>query len=166
MANYLCSKRRFRTAYIEINGTDEISSLADGDDTPFLCCEVTLYPDATFSRLGEILSHGFQFCILDFGLLHPNNYREFMQCDRGFVIGSIAPWKQDSYARFLKKYFPKKSEYSDHIRYLAALGIKDQVKSFSKRCRIPVTAFPYLEQPFQLSSADWQFFQLLLQGMD
>lgn len=163
ITNFLCNKIRKKAAYLELNGTHAISALADqSGSNSFYYYGMNLFPNGTFLQLPEILSQSYDYFVLDLGVLNPNNYREFLQNDLGLVVGSVCPWKSAQYGAFLQKYFHNKTDRPETIRYLGTFGIKEDLKQFAHRYGFPVTSFPYLENPFQLSSVNWHFIETLL----
>lgn len=163
VTNFLCSKLRREAAYLELNGSPAISALAEKNaGSPFHYYGMNLFPNGTFAQLPEIMGKPYQYFVLDLGVLNYNNYREFLQNDLCLVVGSVCPWKSAYYGAFLQKYFHNKTDCPENVRCLGSLGIKDDLKQFARQYHFPVTSFPYLENPFQLSSVNWHFIETLL----
>lgn len=166
LASFFCSKYRKKTSYVEVNGSHQIAGINSRTkrEETFIYKGIFVYPDITFRQLPLINAQNFDCQVLDFGPLHNNNYGEFFRCDLGFIVGSVRPWKQDSYGMLLQRYFKQKTTLPKNICCLATLGIKEDEIRFTKRFHFPVTTFPYMEDPLQLSSPDWQFIQTLLKN--
>lgn len=163
VTNYLCSKQRRRAAYVEFNGTHQIFTLAPKPDSPsFRHCGMDLFADVTFATLPAVMQKSFEYYILDMGVLNQNTIREFMHCDLCLILGSVCAWNSEPFGSFVEKLGKYYSEDPDRFRFLGSLGIKEHVTAFRRRYRVPVEIFPYVANPFQLSSTDWRLIEDLL----
>lgn len=164
VTNYLCSKLRRRAAYIEFNGTHQILALASGPDKrSFRYCGMDFFADVTFATLPAIMQKPFEYYILDMGVLNQNTIREFAQCDLCLILGSVCAWNSEAFGSFAGKFNKYYTENPNRFRFLGSLGIKENVTAFRRRYKVPVEIFPYVENPFQLSSVDWRLIEDLLE---
>ena len=109
LANYLCNKRLAKTAYIELNPSDQISSLKNKDcRTRFSHYHIDFFPNSTLSSYNNILSGKHQYYVIDFGVLNINTLNDFMRCDIKFAICSLSPWKTTSLTKFLNLFIDNK----------------------------------------------------------
>lgn len=162
LTNYLCNKLRRKGTYLEFNGTHEISSLLPSEQDYFRYRGMDFYADVTFSKLSTIYQDVYDYYVLDMGVLNSNTIREFVQCDLCIVLGHICAWNMDNYGRVLQQLDHYYKMNPDQFRFLGFLGIKENVTAFCKRYHYPIQSFPYISNPFQLSSSDWHLFQNLV----
>jgi hypothetical protein len=163
LSNYLCSKYRKRTAYVELNGSNQIRSLSDDPDMDtFFYMDIACYPSSIAEDLNRILAERFSYIILDLGVLTSDTCREFYRCDLKFIIGSVSPWKAGRFYDTLESLLYNTNPSQDHIVILGNLGIKETLRDFQRFCGCQVYAIPFLQNPFQLTTANCTFFQEML----
>ena len=97
LANYLHSRFFARTRYLEVNPTHEIAllNIRSKSDSDFRMQGVHYYPNLTIRTLNDVLSKPCTYSVLDFGVLTPGTYREFLACDLRIVMhrfGSLILW--------------------------------------------------------------------------
>lgn len=158
LANYLCSKCRYRTAYVEMNGQDELLNLSDrSDDTSFRYMEVDMYPTALWEDLPHIMRGGYERIVIDMGVLDEQNRFSFLRADRPLLIGSASPWKRPQLEHALTMLDAGTPAGRDAITVLGNNGINTKLP-------IAMTPIPSIPNPFQLVTATWTFFEGLLKG--
>ncbi len=96
------------------------------------------------------------------GTLSSAAYPEFMRCDLKLAVGSIRPWKSKIYWNWLNNHQTLCKIHPEDIILLGNMGIKEESDLWNRQYHISVLAFPYLENPFRLTSSDWTFFERLL----
>lgn len=166
LTNYLCNKLRCKSAYLELNATDEISNLCkDSYRDYFLYCGITIYPNVTFTALSEISSPSYEYLVLDMGIIHPNIYSEYFRNDLCILLGSICPWKSREYYMFLEELKKYNKKYWDKVWCFGSFGIKEHTRLFQKHYHYHLETYPYLENPFRLTSGDWHFYERLIKGI-
>lgn len=160
LSNYLCSKHRKRTAYVEMNGTNQIVSLAkDVHARQFQFMDIVCYPLAIEEDLPHILSEHFSFIVLDLGVLSEKTHWNFYKCDTKFVIGSVSPWKAAIYYHMLETLLYNVNLQKDHVMVMGNLGIKENKKDFAHMYGLAVKEIPVISNPFQLTTANCAFLQ-------
>jgi hypothetical protein len=163
LSNFLCSKFRKRTAYVELNRSNQIHSLADDRDAEmFRFMDIVCYPRAIAEDLSRILAERYTYVILDLGVLTPDTSRDFYRCDLKFIIGSVSPWKADRFLEVLESLLYHANVSQEHILIMGNLGSKENLKTFERLSRLSVCAIPALPNPFQLTTANCTFFQEML----
>jgi hypothetical protein len=163
LSNYLCSKCGLSTACLELNASRQIGALSDGKGTGFFrYLKIDFYPDAKLDQLPDILGKNYSCVVFDMGTLGTAAYPEFVQCDLKLVVGSVRPWKAGSFENWLNRHQSLYNIFSEDFIFLGNMGIKEELAVCTRRYRLPMLAVPYLENPFQLTSSDWTFFEKLL----
>ena len=62
-----------KTAYIELNTTEQIKSLSQNNTTdPFVYKGIHIFPSTKVTSLSDILSQNFDYFILDMGVFIPS----------------------------------------------------------------------------------------------
>lgn len=164
LANYLCNKRLAKTAYIELNPSDQISSLKNKDcRTRFSHYHIDFFPNSTLSSYNNILSGKHQYYVIDFGVLNINTLNDFMRCDIKFAICSLSPWKTTSLTKFLNLFIDNNVNIEKDI---TLLGYPVESKPYNKEIsEMPqeIYCIPYLQNPFHITSGYFNFFEMILQ---
>ena len=165
LSNYINNKLGEKAAYIELNGTDEIASLSKKKEKhPFSYYGIAMYPSVTMRNLEKIFSFQFSYFILDMGAWNPNTISPFWRSDLCLIMCSLSLWQMPNFKEFQKKLPDNNMMNQEKVKFLANLGIKEQLAAFSKKSFPDVRCFPYLPEPFRLTPQDWPFFETLLTG--
>lgn len=97
------------------------------------------------------------------GVLNSYTKREFLRCDRKYVIGNVSLWKSASFANYLRK-ITQDINNQDHFVIVNNLGIKEDEKIFRRKTGYKVHTFPFLENPFHLVTTTFGLFESLLRA--
>lgn len=122
--------------------------------------DVDYYPNVSTDIVPEILDKGYDYLLLDFGILTERTYSEFLRCDRKLVIGSLSPWKEAFYRDFCTNYLLKK-QWSDFL-CLVLFGEKQDIHRFSGNYHISMKQIPFIRNPFHITQEQFLFLQELL----
>lgn len=101
LANFL-RKKGFMIAAVEMNDSRAFEKIADSFDERmfqggyFTLNGVDFYPNATQKDLADIMSHSYNFILLDFGLYKDSDKVEFERAEDKFIITSSKPWELDA----------------------------------------------------------------------
>lgn len=165
LSNYLHSRFFARTRYLEVNATHEIALLQTESKKKnfFRRQGVYFYPELTVRTLTDVLSKSCTYSVIDFGVLSPDMFREFLACDLHIVVCHASIWKSDSVDRFvhqlskfnIKQKTVKITCYSGNIKDLEQIGHK---------YRFPTLPTPFLKDPFHIDSEFFYFFEQLMKG--
>ncbi len=138
----------YRTAYVELNGTHEISGLSSGpNDTVFTYKNVDFFPRAIMPTLSKILNMNYERVIIDFGIINTNTLKEFMRCDVRLAVCTYSKWNTSALNDFI--YFFKSNEIELKL-LLNLVEKKETISHFS--FKYPVVCFPFLEDPFLINT--------------
>lgn len=150
-----------KTAYIELNTTNQIRNLSRNSDKPsFRYKGIVFYPNTTVTSLPEILHEDYRYFVLDMGVLNTYTTNEFLRCDKPFLVCSPREWRYSQIEEKTEKLF-KNLQNQNCIRVLLNLCEKES-KSFvfSRNCeRI---SFPYIENPFQIEPSHFHVISRIL----
>ena len=160
LSNFLCSKLGRKTAYIELNLTNQISSLSNGKNLKsFSYFGIDFFPQVSVTSLKEILSKNYDFYVLDMGVLNNYTATEFAKCDKQFLVCSFSKWKKTQTLEKLKQLYQQAYICQEHVILLSNL---EEIKSNrfpSSKNRIP---FPFISNPFQLEPNLFHVFDHML----
>ena len=166
LANFLCSGFFADTAYLELGGRREISSIArkhSDDDRPFIHQRVVYYPNVTANRLAEVLAGRYRYFVLDFGGQALHMQQAFSECSIRLVIGNICPWKKSQFARSVQKSFYNKKTKEDVVYLGNYMECKSDQREVEKKCGINIIPVPYLPDPFRIASENFGFFEKIME---
>ena len=164
LSHFLCNKMRKKTAYIELNTSNQISSLSGKrQKTTFLFMGITFFPNVTLARLPEILQKRFDYFVLDMGILNTNTAYEFSRCQKQFLVGSMSLWKQEKTVKNLEQLQKITNMNQEHMVFLGNPMIKESLCSGRFKAFSKVISVPFIENPFQIASKDFSFFESLLE---
>lgn len=166
IANYLCGRFYSGTAYLEMNTSHEIRTLAGKTDngTCFHHQRVVYYPDMTVSSAQEIVNRRFRYYVLDFGCPNPHTFPAFLRCDRMLVIGSASPWKTEQYQKFTEQVRRYRFREEECLYMGNFTGTKKDLRLLSRNLGIHMVPVPYFPNPFQVTSSYFGFLNEILSG--
>lgn len=124
--------------------------------------EITFFPAVTITSLPDILSMKFDYFILDMGVLNVYTAKEFIKCDKQFLVCSLCKWKQTLSLEKIEELIKKNII---HQEYVTVLGNADMKKSFltiSSGIKCRFYTLPFIRNPFQLETTDFAICNQLL----
>lgn len=165
IANYLCSKFYSDTAYLEMNTSREIRTLA-GKPEVGICFHhqrVAYYPDMTVAAAGKILAGHCRYFVLDFGCPNPHTLPAFLACDRKLVVGNASPWKRTQYLAYVTANFGAPDKRKEDQLYICNfIESQNDISLLSKALGARVIPMPYFPDPFHIASSYFGFFDEIL----
>ena len=164
LSNYLCNKRLSSTAYVEVNGTNEISCLRKKPtDEMFRHMNIAFYPNSTFSMFNEIRKKEYKYIILDFGVLNTYSAKEFMRCDKRYILCSCSPWKEGQFSNYLGFLEENNINVNTDITLLGNLVEKNSYPDNFKFMNHKFDSIPYIANPFLITSQYFKLFENILE---
>lgn len=176
LCGYCASKRRKKTAFLEMHTRSEISQLApesqcfpavhtrsnvSGSADFFRMQGVDYYPHVSAARIPTLLNQGYDYLILDLGYLNEADIAEFLLCDRKLVLGSLAPWKIWKYEAFFLQ-LQSSVNLGEGFCYLVQTGSRRNLHRFSGSHRVAMANVPLIQNPFRIGKELFSFFETLL----
>ena len=153
------------TACVELNPTKAFSHLSNGADSrAFRYMHIQMFPSVTLSLLPQIMAQPFRYIIVDYGVLNPNTLPSFSRCDCKFLIGNICPWKWKQYYETIYQIKNNHRNLYKNIYLLGTPGLKENLTNAHRNISNSIMPVPFIENPFQLTSTDFGFFEKLLEG--
>uniref|UniRef100_UPI0040566078 hypothetical protein n=1 Tax=Agathobacter sp. TaxID=2021311 RepID=UPI0040566078 len=163
LCNFLSGKQRKKTAYVELNASDEIRFLKRGTKKEcFHYMGFALYPNATLSSLPDILQADFEYFILDMGVLNTYTAREFSHCHKQFIIGSLTNWKRQKTLEQIDSLLKNNMIQQDKVTFIRVSDKKESTFSIFPKPFAKIVNAPYFPNPFQISYESFGFFQRIL----
>ncbi|MBR4025981.1 MAG: hypothetical protein IKJ01_00300 [Lachnospiraceae bacterium] len=164
VANFLYSKERKKTAYLELNPSNQIHFLGTyANNHAFTYFGITLFPNVTLSSLPQILEQDYEYFILDMGILNPNTALTFSQCDKQFIIGSLSLLKQQSVIQKIETLLKTPPIHKESVTILGNPGIKESNSAIFSKSFAKIIDVPFIENPFQIASDNFGFYKNLLE---
>lgn len=153
-----------KTAYIELNTTNQIRSLAQNIETSnFSYKGIAVFPCVKVASLSEIFSMNYDYFVIDMSVLNTYLAREFAKCHYQFLVCSLCKWKIQSTIEKIEHLFQLTNLSQEYVTVLSNFGIKkSKVLSFSHN-RFKVVTFPFIQNPFQLQPKEFAIFTKLLE---
>ena len=143
-----------KTAYIELNATNQISSLGKTRvANTFRYKGISFFPNASVTSLTEILRFDYQYFILDIGVINLHTLQEFLRCDKSFLICSPGKWRLDQTQEKIKNLFKTQAD-QNQMTVIMNLCEKESHGQLS---------FPYLKNPFHLQPSNFHVFSQILE---
>lgn len=138
-----------KTAYIELNGSNHISSLKKNYDRKnFLYKGISFFPKVNVTSLAEILRGDYSYFILDIGIISAYTVQEFLRCDKSILVCSPSTWRYHEIKEKIEQTF-KNISYQNQMTVVLNLCEKEsKFPIFCKQCRH--VSFNYLTNPFQI----------------
>ena len=172
LSNYCASKLRLSTACAELNDTGAFSKLTSfsGSSVSRVSEEghdyisiygVHYYPNVADSMIPDFTNAGYSCLLFDFGALSAEHTSEFLRCDSKIVIGSLAPWKKQTYHSFFQnRHFTQKQWECCH--YLVLFGETTDILKMSGKYHHSMQAIPFFQDPFHIRKELFSFLQQML----
>ena len=153
-----------KTAYIELNTTNQIHALSRTQGKPsFTYKGIVFYPNTLVTSLPEILQKNYRYFVIDMGVLNTYTTTEFLRCDKRFLICSPSKWRYVYEKEKIEKLF-KNQHNTNCFQMIMNLHQKESTFSiFSKSCNS--ISIPFIENPFQLEPKHFHVFSLLLRNL-
>mgnify|MGYP004541175819 CR=1 FL=1 len=104
---------------------------------------------------------GYDYLLLDFGILTDQTSGEFLRCDQRIVIGSLSPWKAHSYHTFFQTYLATKKQQKCML-FLALSGEQKNIHKSIFRYPVSIQFIPFFCDPFHIGKDLFPFLQALL----
>lgn len=153
-----------KTAYIELNATNQIRSLSSGTGSKsFSYLGFDLFPCTTLTSLPEILRMDYEYFILDMGVLNHYTAGEFFKCEKQFLVCSFSKWKKAQTMEKLERLLT--NNHYTQAECLIILSInskKESTLTMSHSLTFRMKPIPFIPNPFQLPSEFFAFFGKLL----
>lgn len=174
LANYSASKKRKKTACLELQNTTAFKELEENGIPYFLPAaksahhffqiyDVDYYPTVSKEQIPILKNAGYEVLILDFGLLTPDSLDEFYRCDKKLLLGSPACWRIKEIEMFFSSYPQIKNLES--LFLMISYGTKTTILRIGKKLSIPyrqLRSVPFLTDPFHIKKEQFSFFEDLL----
>ncbi len=153
-----------KTAYIELNTTNQISTLVQKQGKPsFKYKGIVFYPNTPVTSLPEILHQDYRYFILDMGVLNTYTTTEFLRCDKPFLVCSQSKWRSSQLKEKIEKLF-KNQQNQNCIKLIMNLCEEESYFSiFFNTCER--LFFPYISNPFQIEPRHFRALSLLLNNL-
>ena len=121
---------------------------------------ISIYERADSFILSEILSEGYDYVIVDFGINYSENYKQFLICGVKLVVGSLCWWKIHNYVEFLLM-----TDWGKNGRnwiFLAPVSGKDGIRYLKHNFKVNIRQIPCIADPLCLDGECMDFLQTLV----
>jgi len=160
----LCSKLGMKTAYIELNTTNQIYTLSSKrDNSSFTYKGFTVFPCVKVTSLAEILSKDYDYFVMDMSVLTTYLAREYAKCDFTFLVCSLCEWKMQSSLEKIEHLFQLTNLSQECVTILNNLGNEKSTNHIFSKRKLQVVSFPFIRNPFQLQPKEFAIFAKLLE---
>lgn len=158
-ATFLHSKLGMKTAYVELNTTNQIISLSKKNSLkPFVYQGIHIYPSTKVTSLSDILNKDFDYVILDMGILSHYSAIEFSKCHKQFLVCDFCSWKRKIQLEKIEYLAQNKKIQQKGIVFLAV----NKESTFQILPNTKWKMFPSITNPFQLTVTVFHALNLLL----
>lgn len=163
LANYICSKLGMKTAYIELNSTNQIHTLSHTQEKPSFCYKgITFYPNVTVTSLPEILHEDCRYFILDMGVLTTHTIPEFLRCDKSFLVCSPRKWR----CSIIKEKIELLFHYQQQNCFTLIMNLSEKESTFTRFFKdYEQLCFPFIFNPFHLEPHNFHAISQLLKNL-
>lgn len=152
-----------KTAYIELNATNQIHTLSEAQEKPsFIYKGITFYPNKSVTSLPEILHMNYRYFILDMGVLTTQNLPEFLRCDKSFLVCSPSKWRRSQIIEKIEHLF----YYQQQNCISLIMNLTEKESTFTYFFKdYERFVFPYILNPFHLEPHNFHALSLLLKNL-
>lgn len=152
-----------KTAYIELNSTNQIHTLSQEQGKPsFLYKGIVFYPNTTVTSLPEILREDYRYFILDMGVLTTHTIPEFLRCDKSFLVCSPRKWRYSKIKEKIEFLF----HYQQQNCFTLIMNLTEKESIFTNFFKdFEQFCFPYVSNPFHLEPHNFHALYLILKNL-
>lgn len=152
-----------KTAYIELNSTNQIHTLSHTHEKPsFLYKGVVFYPNITVTSLPEILHMDYRYFILDMGVLTTHSIPEFLRCNKSFLVCSPSKWRCSQIKEKIEFLFHQQQQNC----FSLIMNLTEKESTFTYFFHdYERFVFPYILNPFHLEPHNFHALSLLLKNL-
>ena len=150
-----------RVALVEMSGrgcfrqAKIIRSVLDNKKNKMFYKKISIFEQSELNDLGEIISKGYSYIIVDFGSNYEVNRETFLLCNVKIIVGNLSWWKVQYYVALLAKCENEKS--NSFWTYLANCCTDKGLKYLSGKFRIRIKEIPYVPDPYSLDGKELDF---------
>lgn len=153
-----------KTAYIELNTTNQIHALSSKKDSfVFTYKGFAVFPCVKVTSLAEILSKDYDYFVMDMSVLTTYAAREFAKCDFAFLVCSLCEWKMQGSLEKIEHLFQLTNLSQESVTILNNLGNEKSTNQFLPKRKLQVVSFPFIRNPFHLQPKEFAIFAKLLE---
>lgn len=163
LSHFLCNKQHKKTAYVELNTSDEIRFIKGGTQKD-VCYHmgIALFPNASPSSLSAILERDFEYFILDMGVLNTYTIEQFSHCQKQFIVGSLNSWKRHKTLEKISQLTKNTMIHQDKVIFIRTPEEKESNFSLFSKPFAKIVDAPYIPNPFHISFDSFGFYETLL----
>lgn len=164
LSNFLHSKLGKKTAYIELNTTNQIQSLSPKQNEKYFSyMGFDIFPSITVTSLWEILCLNYDYFVLDMGVLNTYTAKEFSKCEHRFLVCSLSKWKIHQTLEKVEKFCQQTYIPKEHVTVLNNLKMQKSTFALFSTLPVKVISFPFIPNPFQLKPDTFHVFHQILE---
>jgi len=150
-----------KTAYIELNTSNQINHLVKNQGNKAFCYKgIDFFPNTTVTSLPEILQKKYRYFVLDIGILNTYTTKEFLRCDKQFLIGSPSKWKRPEIEEKIELLF---SNLTKQNCFTVIMNLSEKESTLSIFPRYKMVSFPFIANPFQIEPRHFHVLAKLLE---
>ena len=168
LVNYLAGYQRQNTALLEWNSTGDFANVEcvctgkQKVEKPYRVLEVDYYKRAGAKEMNDVLEHGYQNIVIDFGDIRDMSCPDFLRCDSQFLIGSFSECREKGFREFVRNHGDGKKSWN----YLAVFGSEETRREFRYRPGIVVSRIPFSADAFVVTEETGYFFGKLMKSQN
>lgn len=151
---------------MELNLTGALYNLSPSNEhkSSFDYLHIHMYPSVTLSLFPEVCRNNHTCMVIDFGVMNPNLFSAFSQCDIMIMIGNICPWNWKQYLNNMNTIKENHKNIYKNILFLSSYGSKENQSNIIGKFPNSIISIPFIENPFQITSEYFGFFERLLES--
>ena len=105
----------------------------------------------------------FDYFVLDIGVLNAYTAEEFSKCDQQFLVCSLSKWKKPLTLEKIAQFIEQNYIHQEYVTVLGNVDLKKSKIAISNHVKCTYYVLPFLDNPFQLATKKFAFFNRLLE---
>lgn len=161
-AGYISGVLRKSCAVLEWNDHEDFKHMAEvcqrrqkGDAWRIL--EADYYEKAGIETLLLCKKSGYEAILVDYGAASEDTVKEFLRCDRRFVLGSLSEWQIEEFIKLEERIRKTGSDF----RMMSVFGSGEARKAMEKRFKTQILQIPFSPDAFKIEGKLLLFYQKL-----
>lgn len=162
-AGYISGVLRKRCAVLEWNDHEDFENMAKScrcrqKGAPWRILEADYYGKAGIETLFLCKKSGYEAILVDYGAACEASVKEFLRCDRMFVLGSLSEWQMEEFLKLEERM--RKTEYDYKI--MSVFGSDEARKAMEKKFKTQIFPIPFSPDAFVIEGKLLLFYQDVL----
>ena len=152
---YMESAMNFASAIIDFSASKDLCRM-EGAKKHSLCVF-----DGDEDGVGRAMEGRCTHLILDLGCSLAGKRNDFYYCSRRIILGSLQPWKEEAFGRFLESAADSPLPLEEAL-FLVNCPSEKAVHEYGKKYHVTMLQMPFIQNPYRIDRGLYEFLQMIM----